>query len=1139
MFCLAGKLARIASLSGLAVLFAATLCSQPSVLTWHNDNFRTGQNLQETILTPTNVKSSTFGRLFTIGVDGKVDAQPLYVPHLTIPGQGVHNVLYVATEHNSVYGFDADNGAQLLFTSLSPGTEATSDVHNCPSQVSPEIGITATPVIDPTSGPHGTIYVVAMTKDLSNAYHQRIHALDLTTLAEEFGGPTEIVATSPGSPEESTFLPGQHMDRAALLLSQGVVYTTWSSHCDARPYVSWVIGYSATTLARTSVLNLEPKGIQGGIWAAGSGPAADNAGNVYVPTGNGTFDTTLLGNGMPSKGNFGNAFVKMSTNGSLAVVDYFTMSNTVSETGQDTDLGSGGGMLLPPLIDSGGHARDLAVVAGKDSNIYVMDRNNLGKFNPNANEIYQPLSGVLAGGMWSSPAWFNGSLYYAPQGNVLKAFFFSNGKFGTNPSSQSSATFQYPGTTPSVSANGTSNGIVWASSNGSAILHAYSATNLGNELYNSNQAAGGRDHFGSGNKFIVPTIVNGKVYVASNGGVAGKPGSVAVFGLLGQQSDFSLAIAPNAKTIAPGASATYSIDMTGQQGFSGTVTFGVSGLPSGASGGFNPASLSGSGSTTLTIMSGSAAPGTYTFTVTGNSGAFTHQVSATVIVAIPTAASATFVTLDTNTQGNWRGVYGGDGYVVIQDQTVNPTYVTPMPAGQSQVFWTNSTADVRALQKASNPSDRIAGVWYSSTSFTIDLSITDGNSHEVALYCVDWDRLGRSQTVDILDSNGSVLDTESLSSFGEGAYLVWNVSGHVKIRVTLVGGGNAVATGLFFSGPAVISNAGTASFVKQDTTTKGNWQGAYGADGYVVIADRTSNPNYVSPVASGQNQVYWTNSTSDVRALEKASNPSDRIAGVWYSATSFTVDMPIRDNNTHQVALYCVDWDSGGRSETVDLLDGVGNVLNTQTLSNFTGGVYLVWNVSGHVKIRITLTGGWNAVMTGLFFGGANVLSNSGTASFVTQDTTTKGNWRTVYGTDGYVVVEDQTLNPTYVAPAATGQSEVFWTNSTSDPRALQKATNPSDRIAGVWFAANSFTVDLNITDGNTHQLAVYCLDWDHANRAETLEIIDTNSTVLDSQSLSNFSGGTYVIWNISGHVKLRVTLTGGWNAVLSGLFFH
>ncbi len=483
----------------LVLVFATTLCAQPSVLTWQNDNFRTGQNLQESILTPANVKSATFGRLFTLAVDGKVDAQPLYVPGLTIPGQGVHNVLYVVTEHDSVYAFDADNGILLKSRTILVAPEVPSDDRGC-GQVTPEIGITSTPVIDLQSGPHGSMYLIAMTKDASAKYHHRLHALDLTTLAEEFAGPVEIAATYPGSQgvekntstdTVQTFNPAAHKERSALLLLNGVVYTTWSSHCDAGHYTGWVMGYNETTLQQTTVLNLTPNGNDGGMWSAGSGPAADASGNIYMPLGNGTFDTTLLGNGLPSKGDYGNAYVRMSTtSGQLAAADYFTMTNTVSESNGDTDLGSGGGMLLPPLNDSGGNSRQFAVVAGKDQNIYVMDRTSLGKFHPSSDEIYQQLTGVLSGGVWSSPAWFNGRLYYGAQGNVLKAFAFANGQFGTNPDSQSSASFPYPGVTPSISASGGSNGIVWAISNSNpAVLRAYNATNLSTELYDSNQAA--------------------------------------------------------------------------------------------------------------------------------------------------------------------------------------------------------------------------------------------------------------------------------------------------------------------------------------------------------------------------------------------------------------------------------------------------------------------------------------------------------------------------------------------------------------------------------------------------------------------------------------------------------------------------
>jgi hypothetical protein len=497
---------------------------QAKVLTWHNDNARTGQNLQETILTQANVNSSTFGRLFTLTVDGKVDAQPLYVPGLTLPNMGTHNVLYVATEHDSLYAFDADNGAQLLHASLLETGETTSDDHGC-SQVTPEIGITATPAIDLQMGPQGTIFLVAMTKDSTGNYHHRLHALGLTTLTELPNWPIEVQASYPGSGAENTFNPTVHKERPGLLIANGVVYTTWGSHCDAGAYAGWVISYDENTQAK-QVLNLIPNGGDGGIWSAGAGPAADANGNLYLLTGNGTFDTTLTGAGFPAHGDYGNSFVKIATAGGLSVKDYFTMTNSVSESNSDTDLGSGGLMLLPPLTNAQGQPVSLVVGAGKDTNLWVVNKSNLGKFNPNMDEIYQPMLGALPGGVWSSPAWFNGSLYYGSVGSNLKAFAFSNGLFGTTPASQSANAFGYPGTTPSISANGTANGIVWAAENTStAVLHAYKANDLSQELYNSNQAASGRDHFGSGNKYIVPTIANGKVYVGTTNGVG-------VFGLL-------------------------------------------------------------------------------------------------------------------------------------------------------------------------------------------------------------------------------------------------------------------------------------------------------------------------------------------------------------------------------------------------------------------------------------------------------------------------------------------------------------------------------------------------------------------------------------------------------------------------------
>jgi len=497
------------------------------VLTYHNDNMRTGRNPSETSLTLKNVNSSTFGKLFVIPTDGLVDAQPLYAPNVSIPGNGTHNVLFVATEHGTVYGFDADNGSTLWQVTTLASGETTSDDRGC-GQVTPEIGVTSTPVIDLTAGPHGTIYVVAMSKDSSANYHQRLHALDITSGMEEFAGPVDIAAKYPGTGDNSQggfviFDPKQYKERAGLLLVNHILYTSWASHCDIRPYTGWIISYNETTLARQSVLNVTPNGNEGAIWAAGAGPAADSNGNIYFLDANGTFDTTLNAKGFPVNGDYGNAIVKLSIKkGQLAVSDYFNMYNTVSESDADEDLGSGGAMVVPNFKDSSGVLHTLVVGAGKDANIYLANRTNMGKFNPNNNsQIYQEVTGALAGQVFSAPAFANKIIYYGAVNDKIKAFSFNaSGLLNPTPTSATNTSFNYPGATPSISGSSASTLILWATENTSpAVLHAYSAKNLAVELYNSNQAAGGRDHFGNGNKFITPTIANGKVYVGTTNGV--------------------------------------------------------------------------------------------------------------------------------------------------------------------------------------------------------------------------------------------------------------------------------------------------------------------------------------------------------------------------------------------------------------------------------------------------------------------------------------------------------------------------------------------------------------------------------------------------------------------------------------------
>jgi len=500
------------------------------VVTYHNDNARTGLNPNETTLTTSNVASASFGKLFSVAADGKIDAEPLYLSGLTVNG-ATHNVLFVASEHGTLYAVDADSGASLWQASLIPSGETTSDAPSGCGQISPEVGITSTPVIDRSSGSHGVIYAVAMSKN-GSTYHQRLHALDVTTGAEQFGGPREIQATFPGNGDNAsggtvTFDPHQYAERAGLLLVNGVIYTAWTSHCDIRPYTGWLISYDEKTLAQVSVLNLTPNGNEGAIWMAGAGPAADSNGNIFVLDANGSFDSTLDTNGFPNQGDYGNAFLKISTAANkMAVADYFEMFNQAAENGSDADLGSGGVLLLPDLKDNSGKTWHLAVGAGKDNNMYLVDRDSMGKFNASANNIHQELQGVLAGGVWSMPAYFNNTIYYGPVGNNIKAFAITNAQLGASPASQTANAFTYPGATPSISANGTSNAILWAMENTNpAVLHAYDATNLTHELYNSNQASGGRDQIGPGNKFITPMIVNGKVYVGTTTGVG-------VFGLL-------------------------------------------------------------------------------------------------------------------------------------------------------------------------------------------------------------------------------------------------------------------------------------------------------------------------------------------------------------------------------------------------------------------------------------------------------------------------------------------------------------------------------------------------------------------------------------------------------------------------------
>jgi len=520
----------IAAIAAIAVgvlsLAGGQVQSYTGVLTWHNDNQRTGQYLGETVLTPANVNKKQFGKLFAYPVDGQIYAQPLYVNNVSVPGQGVHNAVYVATENDSVYAFDADglSAAPLWQDSfINPDNGITAvpcaDTGAC-SALSPTMGITGTPVIDGTSG---TLYVVAFTAE--NGDHvQRLHALDITTGAEKFGGPVEIQASVAGTGGGSSggvikFDPINESQRTALLLSKGVVYMGWGTFANP-PWHGWIMGYNAKTLKRVAVFMDTPNGVKGGIWGSGAGLAADGAGSLYVVTGDGTFDADTGGL------DYGDSVLRLSPSaGGLSVPDYFTPFNQDYLNNNDLDIAAGGAVLLPP--QPGSYPREM-VAGGKEGVVYVINRDSLGGYTSTVNNIIQTVT-TGGGGFWSTPAYFHNSLYISPTGGALGRYTLTNGLLSTTPVSQSPILFKYPGVTPSVSANGTKNGIVWAIArvkNSPAVLHAFLASNLANHLYGSSQA-GNRDIAGTSNKFVVPTVINGKVYV-------GTQTELDVYGLLPQ-----------------------------------------------------------------------------------------------------------------------------------------------------------------------------------------------------------------------------------------------------------------------------------------------------------------------------------------------------------------------------------------------------------------------------------------------------------------------------------------------------------------------------------------------------------------------------------------------------------------------------
>ena len=508
---------RLMFLYGVVALALGATSVLAQVTTSQYDNLRTGATLIEKTLTPQNVNAQQFGKLGAFKVDGAVYAQPLFVPAVEIPGKGKHDVLFVATEHDSVYAFDAyrPNDAplwrvSLLYKKRDMEPVSALDV-SCPF-LQPEIGITSTPVID---FPTGTLYVLARSMIghwfAENEYFQHLHALAITAGAEKFGGPKQISASFPGKGAgskngEVRFDALRENPRAALLLVNNTVYLSWGSSCDVDAYHGWVMAYDAQTLAQKAALNVTPDGGEGGIWASDTGLGADANGNVYVATGNGSFNAASGGR------DYGDSLLKLTLeNSSLVVRDYFTPFNQAQLNDADADLGSSGPTLLP---DQPGAHRRLLLQPGKGSMIYVIDRDQMGQFQSEGDAVVQRVR--MSGGGYGAMAYWNGHAYFACSDDRLRDYALESGQLKLR--SSSNIKFANPGVTPSVSADGSKNGIVWAIAtktwngpNRPAVLYAFDANNLGEPIYTSEQNSK-RDQAGLATRFVIPLVVNGHVY---------------------------------------------------------------------------------------------------------------------------------------------------------------------------------------------------------------------------------------------------------------------------------------------------------------------------------------------------------------------------------------------------------------------------------------------------------------------------------------------------------------------------------------------------------------------------------------------------------------------------------------------------
>ncbi|MFZ3215816.1 MAG: hypothetical protein WA192_07135 [Candidatus Acidiferrales bacterium] len=902
-----------------------------------NDTSRTGANLNEAILNTSNVNVSQFGKLYSYIVDASIYAQPLYVPNVVIPGKGTYNVLYVATMNDSIYAFNADSNAvnggilwSVNFTNPSAGVTAipiANIVESNSLNIVGNVGIESTPVIDLTSN---TIYLVARTMEVSGSttnYVARLHAVDITTGSEKFGGPVVIQGSVPGSGQGSsagtlTFSPFFQNQRSGLALVNGLVVFSWASHEDEYDWHGWVMAYNAQTLAQTGIYCSTPNGENAGIWMGGRAPVVDSSGNVYYATGNGDWD------GVSS---FGDSLVKLSTaNGVLSVTDYFTPDNYATLQAEDEDFGSSGPLLIP--------GTSLLISAGKTSNFYLLQSTNLGHEVTGDTQALQSfgIGGPIKGGpaFWNRTSGAGPTMYiWAANSSPVIALQFNGSTFNTVPLSQSNVLgcSGYTDGALSVSANGSTagTGIVWASmgvadeTHGTVqgILYAFDANNLANELWDS-EMNDARDDSGVWAKFNPPTVANGKVYLGSFSNV------VNVYGLL-NLTGFTLSASPSTETVAIGGSTTspYTVSTTVVGGFSGTVSLGVTGLPTGASGTFSPTSVSAGGSATLSIATTSSTPtGTYPLTITGTSGTLTQTAKVTLTVTPDFTLSATPGT-----------------------QTVNPG---------SSVPYTVSTTAVGGF------------------SGTVGLSVTGLPTGASGTFSPTSVSAGGSSTLTVATGSNTPVGTYALTITGTGANGSLTATVSLSVTSTSGSGGNPISID-FVGSDVVMGTTEVAGVVAEP-----NWNNASGASSATALPLVNSTGSATTAAATWSAGNVWelpiTDQPGNVRMMKgylddaTGATTTVSVTGLPTSATGYQVYVYADgDNNSACTSTYTISG-AGITTTSVNLTDAAGaNFSGTYTQANGTAGNYVVFtipNVSGFTitAVPVQSAGSYRAPVNGI-----------------------------------------------------------------------------------------------------------------------------------------------------------------------------